>query len=358
MSEMLGGKHTLAEILSQPECWRTCLHALETDGRIDRLKSGLDPAARWLFVGCGSSYYVAQAAAASWTAITGRHARAVPASELLLFPEHILAESSPCQPVMISRSGSTSEVLKAAEYLECSRGIRTIAISCAGGQPLEEMASYALVLPDADEESTVMTRSFSSMLLALQYLAAVLAGDAGFLASLRRLPEPAQAALDRIAPAIRDFVDRSSFEDYVFLAQGPLVGLAAEAQLKVMEMSCSFAQSYHTLEFRHGPKSIAGPNTLVGFLVSESAQAAELEVLAEIKALGAATLVVAEGDVPHVHRGVDLWLELNLGLPETARLAAYAFAGQVLGVYTGLKKGEDPDAPRNLTKVVILGGAE
>ncbi len=357
-SQTTAGKHTLSEILSQPECWQECLRALQTDGQIERIRNHVNLAAQWLFVGCGSSYYIAQAAASSWTAITGRRAWAIPASELLLFPERTLADADSCQPVLISRSGHTSEVLKVAEYLETCRNISCIAISCASGQRLEKIASHSLCLPQADERSMVMTRSFSSMLLGLQVLAAELSGNAEFLNALDRLPGQAQEALDRIVPELRNFVGRERVDDYVFLAQGPLVGLAAEAQLKVMEMSCSHAQSYHTLEFRHGPKAISGPNVLVGFLISESAQEIELEVLQETKALGAATLVVTNHAAPHVRSHADLLLELKLDLPETARLAAFAFAGQILGLYTGLAKDQNPDAPRNLTRVVILDGAE
>ena len=47
-------------------------------------------------------------------------------------------------------------------------------------------------------------------------------------------------------------------------------------------------------------------------------------------------------------------MELQLDVPEYARLAAYIITGQFLGLYTGLKKGFDPDRPRNLSRAVIL----
>jgi len=37
----------------------------------------------WLFLGCGTSFYLAEAAAATWTLLTGQFARALPASERL-----------------------------------------------------------------------------------------------------------------------------------------------------------------------------------------------------------------------------------------------------------------------------------
>jgi glucosamine--fructose-6-phosphate aminotransferase (isomerizing) len=40
----------------------------------------------WVFIGCGTSFYLAEAAAVSWAMLTGQPARAIPASEVLLSP--------------------------------------------------------------------------------------------------------------------------------------------------------------------------------------------------------------------------------------------------------------------------------
>ena len=57
------------------------------------LRQHFGSASEWLFIGCGSSYYIGLAAAATCSAITGKRARAIPASELLLFPDIVLAGS-------------------------------------------------------------------------------------------------------------------------------------------------------------------------------------------------------------------------------------------------------------------------
>ncbi len=149
-------------------------------------------------------------------------------------------------------------------------------------------------------------------------------------------------------------MDAHRFADYVFLAQGPLFGIASEAMLKVKEMSCSYAQCFHTLEFRHGPKSIVSRETLLVFLLSESGYEAEREVLEEVKGLGGTTLVIANRLDAAARRAADLGVELNLTVPEYARSAAYTVPGQLLGLATGLQKGFDPDRPRHLSRVVIL----
>ena len=104
--------------------------------------------------------------------------------------------------------------------------------------------------------------------------------------SLSRLPGLAQKAMDSLHPRVREFARPRPFADYVCLGQGPFYGLACETALKVNEMSVSYAQNFHTLEFRHGPKAIVGPETLVIFLLSEQGYEAECEVLQEIKGLG------------------------------------------------------------------------
>jgi glutamine---fructose-6-phosphate transaminase (isomerizing) len=352
------GAHSLAEILSQPQFWNGSLEVLRREDSLVDIRHPFRFATEWLFIGCGSSYYVALAAAASWTMITGMRARAIPASELLLFPDLVLPGSAEVAAVVISRSGRTSEALRAAQLLEQEKNVRTLAVTSTMGQPLERIATATLPFLACDEQSTVMTRSFTSMLIGLQYLAACHAEDATLVNSLAKLPALAVRAMDALPQQIREFVAARQFADYVCLGQGPYYGLACETALKVTEMSVSYAQSFHTLEFRHGPKSIVGPETLVVFLLSERGYDAECDVLQEIKRLGGTTLTITNRADERARAASDLLFEFDFELPELARLAPHVFAGQFAGLYTGLKKGLDPDNPRNLSRVVLLDPEE
>ncbi len=347
------GGHSLAEILSQPQCWGTCLKQLTRSETVKEVVARFNYDAEWLFVGCGSSYYVALAAAATMQSLTGRRARAVPASEILLYPELVFS-GDPCIPVLISRSGQTSEVLKAAAVLK-ERNLASVAVCCVIGQTLEKLATITITLP-ADEQSTVMTRSFTSMLLALQFLASRVAGNEAYEDALMAMPELAAGTLKPVPERIHDFVAHHTFADYVCLGHGPFYGLACEYALKITEMSVSYAQVFHSLEFRHGPKSIVRQETLAIFLLSDKGYDAERNLLEEVKSLGGTTLVIANHADARVHAAGDMVLELGLKLPEFARLAPSLVPGQLLGLYTGLKKGLDPDSPRHLSRSVILGG--
>lgn len=343
---------TLREILSQPRCWSACLEALQRPGRLDHLRDRANPFAEWLFVGCGTSYYLAQSAAASFTALTSLRARAVPASEIMLFPEVAVPLSHNVVPVLISRSGHTSEVLQAARYLESERGVRTLAVTCDGNE-LTHLASWTLRLP-VTEQSTVMTSSFTSMLMALQYLAATLAGNQAFIEALERLPASLEELLGRYQTALEAFLIGASFDDFVFLGQGPFYGIASEGSLKVTESSCSYSQVFHSLEFRHGPKSIVSPQTLLTFMISERGYEAEVSLLEEMKRLGGATLAIANRAGQRLRDSADFMIELDLPGPEPARLCAYAVWPQLMGVYNAWRKGLNPDEPRHLSRVVTL----
>lgn len=341
---------TLAEIVDQPRVWETCLESVSAKS-LDGLFGKNDPRqVTWLFVGCGTSYYLAQAAAASFTQLLDAPALAVPASEIMLQPQLVFAGQRPVFPVLISRSGHTSEVLQVAEILQ-ARGTEFLAVTC-DGRELESMTPFVLKLP-VQEESTVMTSSFTSMLLALQQIAARVAENESFLDDLQQLPKHLSRLLKQYEAVVEEYAQRP-IEDFAVLGQGALYAIASEVALKLMESSSTYAQYFHTLEFRHGPKSIVGPRTLVCGLLSEANLYVELPVLLEMKALGSQIAAVVNNAPVSLREQADLLIELDLPVSELARLVVYVVWGQLLGSFRGLEKGLDPDNPRNLSRVVTI----
>jgi len=346
--------HTLAEILSQPAIWSETGRQLRESGELDRLAATFSPRSPWLFVGCGSSYYLSRLIAALWTRHFYIPATGIPASELLFAPEETLRRIGAEQIVLMSRSGETTEVLRAAELLQAHKTVQTLGVTCNPQSQLETLCTHAFKLTWADEKSTVMTRSFTAILLAFQRLGLQFVGDHLLSSALDELPQRGQAWLDGHARKIQQFAAKRKFDDYVFLGQGAHYWLAQEAGLKVTEMSSSYAQVYHSMEFRHGPRSIAGPNTLITLFVSEAAAEAETVLARELKELGAAICVIANRATPDLRNCSDLLIELALDVPEFARYAVTVIPAHLLGTAVGVRKGLNPDAPKNLTRAVVL----
>jgi glucosamine--fructose-6-phosphate aminotransferase (isomerizing) len=344
--------HTWKEIVSQPKVWQDTLASLD-HGR-PTLERFLQRAAfeRILVVGCGSSYYLAQAAAANLARHAGLPAQACPSSELWLFPNVMPAR--PTLLVAVSRSGTTTETLLALESFRREKRGPALAVTCDRESRLAQVADLTLAAAAAQERSVAQTRSFTSMLLLTQALTAALANDAGMWETLQRLPGCLSSLEHRLGELPQRLGADTGITDIFYLGAGPLYGIACEAMLKTKEMSLTVTEAYHTLEFRHGPMSMVTERSLVVALVSDSGQTEELRALADMQKLGARVLALVENAAACAGWQPDYLIELRSGLVEWARQPLYLPPLQRLAYHRALAKGLDPDRPHNLTAVVEL----
>ncbi|HOG45833.1 MAG TPA: SIS domain-containing protein [Anaerolineae bacterium] len=348
---MRPGSYTYREIVGQDEAWAATLAAAATEGAA--LRPWLArPRAEVAFTGCGSTYYLSVTAAATWQAVTGTPARAFPASELWLYPELALPRS-PSLLVAVSRSAETTETLRAVEVYRRRAGDDVLAVSCYAGRPLVAAARHALVARGAEEQSVAQTRSFSSMLLLTLYAALLAAGRDAALRDIEALPALAARQVATYGPLAEQLGRDQGIQRFAFLGSGVRYGLACEAMLKMKEMSLSASEAFHLLEFRHGPKSVVAPDMLVVGLLSQNAREQEAAVLAEVREMGAQTLVLAE-DRGAAPLPADYTVYLESGLPNDLRGPLYLPTLQLLAYHRAMAKGLNPDAPRNLSSVVYL----
>lgn len=288
---------TSQEIASQPEIWR------RTAALLPAVAEKLPQAGqRVAFVGCGTSWFIAQSAAQLREAAGQGESDAFSASELPSGRSYDLV-------VAISRSGTTTEVVRCLEALA---GMPSVAICAVADTPVPDAAGDAIVLDFADEASVVQTRFATASLALLR---------AHFGESIAEAAEDAERAIAEALP-----VDPSDFEQFVMLGHGWTVGLAAEAALKCREAGRAWAESYPAMEYRHGPVSVAGEKTLVWIF-----GARDESLVADIEVTGACVL----------HHDIDPMAELV-----RAQRAAVALAES---------KGLDPDNPQHLTRSVVLG---
>ena len=287
--------HTTREIRAQPEAWRRILDLLPT------LAAALPaPGERVAVVGCGTSWFMAEAYAVlredgglgETDAFT---ASALPAGRRY---DRVVA---------LSRSGTTTEVLRAVEDLS----VPVTAIVADAASPLGKAADAVVALDFADEQSVVQTVFATSAFVLLR---ASLGHDVS--------PVIAETAdvLDRRVDVAAETADQIAF-----LGQGWVHGLAREAALKLREASQAWTDAYHQLEYRHGPISIAQPGRVVWVF-----GAPVPGIVDDVRATGA-TVICDELD------------------PLTDLVRA-----QLVAVRRAERLGLDPDRPRNLTRSVIL----
>ena len=146
-------------------------------------------------IGCGTSFYMAQAFAAL------REGAGLGTSDAAI-PSELSPRRRYDRVIAISRSGTTTEVVRALEELT---GVATVAITAVRDTPVGRAASQTIVLDFADEASVVQTR-FATTTLAL--LRAHVAQDVETAAA------EGERALEEKLPA-----DPSDFEQFVFLGR-------------------------------------------------------------------------------------------------------------------------------------------
>jgi glutamine---fructose-6-phosphate transaminase (isomerizing) len=347
------GPHTLHEILDQTAAWRDALATVRAQQDALRELWARHRYSDVLVTGCGSPYYLSLMLAPLIQQQLGVRARMFPASELLLFPETVTPPDGVPLLITISRSGRTTEVIRATQaYRAASPASPILAIGVDPGTPLVEQADLALVVTKAQEQSVVQTGSLSAMVVTAQAAVAALA-TTGRLDAMDALPALGERLLTSQHDLARQLGSDPRYERFYFLGSGLQYGLANEANLKMKEMSLSVSEAFHFLEFRHGPMSMVNDRTLVVGMLSERARDYELAVLREMRAQGAQTLVLADRPVPA--EAADFPVIFESGLPETVRSVLYLPVVQLLGYYKAVSKGLNPDQPHNLTAVVELG---
>ncbi|HEY6279316.1 MAG TPA: SIS domain-containing protein [Streptosporangiaceae bacterium] len=285
------------EIASQPALWRKAAGIAPAAAGL--LPAPGEPAAA---IGCGTSHHIARAYAALREERNLGTTDAAIASELSPYRSY-------GRVVAISRSGTTTEVLRTLEGLKGR--IVTVAVTAVPDSPVAAAADETIVLDFANEQSVVQTR-FATTALAL--LRAHI-GD-----SLEAAIADGEAALAGALPA-----EPSEFTQFVFLGQGWTVGLANEAALKLREAASAWTEAYPAMEYRHGPISAAGRGTLVWAI-----GAVDPGVLADAADTGATI----------VNQGFDPMAELVLI--------------QRMAVELAEAQGLDPDHPKHLTRSVVL----
>jgi glucosamine--fructose-6-phosphate aminotransferase (isomerizing) len=339
------GQATRSEIYSQPDAWRSALDVLASqqedltafyrEGDFDQV----------IFTGCGSTYYLAQAAASLFSDLTGAIGCAFPASELWLYPSSSYPRQGRCLLVAVSRSGETTETLQACRAFKASGRGHIMTLSCYASSSLSALGDINLVLPSGAEESVAQTRAFSTLYLATMFLTSLWAGDTARDAQFSQLSTAADRLLNQYTPFIRNIGMDPKFDRFYFLGSGSRYGLAAELSLKMKEMSLSHSQPFHFMEFRHGPISMVTPSTLVVGLVSEINQGYEEAVLTQVRSMGAEILSIGECESD---------INFGSGIEEVYRSVLYLPVGQVLAFERSISKGLNPDKPQHLNAVVKL----
>ncbi|MGB1287127.1 MAG: SIS domain-containing protein [Aggregatilineales bacterium] len=341
------GQHTIHEINSQPTVWQSALDVFTENQAALADLSGSEAFDEIIVTGCGSTYYLSLTMARLIQKFTSFPAQAYPASEIVLYPDVMLKPDKKILLIAVSRSGTTSETVKAASVFKEKTGGKMITVTCNGETPLAAVVDVVFAITDAQENSVAQTRSFSSMTVVLQQIAAFLGGHT--ITDSASLPELCQSLFDAHSQQAQSLGEDPDIQKFFFLGSDTLYGIASEAMLKMKEMSLSYSEVFHTLEFRHGPMSMVDEQSLVIGLVTPSSAKHEVLVLKEMAAKGATILAIGKNLDEFEHM-----ISIPDDMPEWCIPVLYLPILQRIAYHRSLFNGQNPDNPHNLTAVISL----
>lgn len=360
--EKLGAEVTVREIKQQPELWQEAFSYYHEES--DRIHAFLDgikskhARTRVIFTGAGSSAYVGDTVLPYLKEKGDEVAfdfQAVPTTSLVSNPKSYFKKDVPTILVSFARSGNSPESIASVELGEkLVDDFYQITITCAPEGKLAQraegdVANLLLLMPArSNDQGFAMTGSFTCMTLtaALVFDPTSSEQKANYV---NQMAEMANTVLSREAE-IQEIINRD-FNRVIYLASGPLAGIAREVQLKILELTAGkVATAFDTsLGFRHGPKSFVDEKSLAFLFVSNDpyTRQYDLDMLEELYGDQIANTVYSievtqengfSGQAFRFDERYSNLPDVYLGLP-------YTVFGQVVSMLTALKVENKPDTP-------------
>ena len=350
----------LKEIHEQPDAIRNTL----------RLRPETIEEAAEVVRSCEKVYFLAMGTSGH-AAISGRHMFAsltgiVPTFELASdFPDTVCgALSNKDCIVAITQSGETTDTISAIKYAK-RFGVKVVAITNVVGSSVTRLADYTIITQAGPEIGVAATKTFMVQLTALALLALSVGMRSGHRnkATLERKRE----ALEAMPSIVSEVISRNEEParrlaqmlhdkpSLLFLGRGISIATAEEGALKLKEIAYNHAEAYSAGESKHGPIALVQDGYPVIFVAPrDDTRNRLIGNIMEMKARGARVVTVIQRDDEELKSLSDDVFVVSSSVEPEFSTMAFVVPLQLFSYYMAVKKGFDPDKPRNLAKSVTV----
>jgi len=350
----------LKEINEQP---LTVRNALRTHPiYLDLMASAMNRAKRIFLLACGTSYHACTAAAYAFSNLAKVAVTPVVASEFI--DGYSALVDSDTVVLAVSQSGETADTLSAVRGAK-DRGATVLGISNVMGSTLTRLSDVYIGQNSGPEMGVAATKTFTAQVSVLIKLAVALARKREVLgkkdlevmeAGFTQLPEWISMFLstqqERVKRIVEKYSDRKSF---CFLGRGISVATALEGRLKLLELSYLPAIAYPAGESKHGFISVVEEGYPVIFVApKDEAYSKIIGNVMEMKARGAQVIGVVDEQNGEISSLSEETIKLPSGIPSLLTPIVYILPLQLFAYHMAVRKGYDPDFPRNLAKSVTV----
>ena len=307
--------------------------------------------------GAGTSYHAALVMDYALKYYLGTRSTAFISSEISLYKK-IFDKKSVL--IAISQSGETIDTLNALRTAK-ERGALIISLTNSVDSAISRESHYKLYIRAGPEIGVAATKTFTSQVTFLLYLVSELLReqdpDAGSLIKkeLEESPELIDRYIKKIDKESESLASilKDSRNIYV-LGRDISLPVSMEGALKIKEISYVHAEAYPAGESKHGPIALVEKDFPVAFTsLGFEHNHVMVSNIEEMKARGAFIIAVAPYSDERIHRLAD-YSFLMPSMKTVAASILYVIPYQLLAYHLAVKRGFDPDKPRNLAKTVTV----
>ncbi|MBA4167480.1 MAG: SIS domain-containing protein [Chitinophagaceae bacterium] len=304
-----------------------------------------------VFVACGSSYWLSLSAVETFSETIGIRCSAITSGDVVMNPDQYVNRYGKPLIIAPSRSGNTTETIKAIDFLKERYSCPVLAIVEYEDTKLGIRADLLLNIPWAKEISICQTRSFSNLYLVCILIPAILKNNQAFLSEIRQYINLFENLSGEAEKYIKNIFDKNDFEGLITLGNGKLFGLICEGAYITVEMAQAPAHFYYTLEFRHGPIVLLDETYLVVLCSMGNQDELEINLIKDIQAKGARVLCIADSD--NIIQA-DFSLTIGKKVPQEITGLYISFVTQAIAYYKALALEVNPDVPRDLVQWIQI----
>lgn len=321
----------------------------QNEKQLMKLVNLIDKSYGTYFVGCGTAAHACRMATYIFSVIAKKHINFCVGSEFSYY-EHFLTSKSLL--VAATQSGETIDLIDAVAAAR-RHSSKIAALVNVVGSTIYRESDLVLPLRAGFEKAVLSTKAFTNKLAIFYLLAFSLIGE--YQKGRKKLLETANAVgklLDnkKLTQQIKKIAEKIyKSHDIYILGRGLSYPLALEAAHKIKEASYIHAEGFAGGEPKHCEISLISKGTpAIVFVPNDETKEAIISNAIEFKSRGAYIIGIS----PDKHNVFDEWIQVpDLGITSPI---VNIIPAQLLAYYLSLKKGNDPDKPRNLAKSVTV----
>lgn len=342
------------EISQEKDVIESVLNIYSQDNIFKRLDtSNLLNVKKIVLIGCGTAYHAGLMGAKFIEKYSKISASGYIASEFR-YSDTII--DSDTIAIFVSQSGETADTLGALEIAK-SKGIKTIALTNVLYSTLAQNVDAIFPVCAGPELAVVSTKAYTSQIAILYLFAKYLEkikfhkenNSYSILQDFLNTKEDYFQKIDQLSNDLQEasnvfFIGRDI--DYI---------TTEEASLKLKEITYINSSAYPSGELKHGFLALVDSNTIVFVLATQKGLLDKtLNSANEILSRGGKIVMVSNLAISDEKlENVYMHINLSSANEEASPLISIKFF-QWLAYFTSIKKGLNPDKPRNLAKSVTV----